>query len=664
MIELHQTSLQDLLDSGTEHLKQAEAIQLKLEGQLQAKEAQFKELQKNVSEAKTREILQPEIKKVLEALQRSEHERAVGTFEKLLTALLNDILPGDRQILLDLSSSAGLASLDISILKDLNIPEDFEHLNSDERQALNLEDALHGAGGAVANVLSMGLRMITLIRSGQRRFLVLDEADCWIKPTLVGAFAKVVQQAAIELGIQVLMISHHEESFFSDIPHRLYLRQIDSGLKADWSVDGGQPVWEDDQVGFRSIAMFGFQSHESTYLPLSPGLTLLYGENDIGKSSVVTALRAVFYGETSDALIRHQEPSAKVIVEMENNKVLVWERHRKPQGKDKNKGLYTLKQAGLMTPLHESPKAKGVPDWLLSETGMGMVDDLDVQIGSQKDPVFLLNKPASQRAKALAVGSDTGFVQIMMDIAKEELSEAKTIIKQGEKQLEILHRDIHARKDVRDIHLTSFLEEQKIFEKKLKQFQQLSKLQEQWSQALKRQNILQNIAHIQWPKEPTLTSVHMHRYLLERWQKAFKTVQTLEPISLVEIERLNTPILNSQQYQKNWTLLNHWKKASLVMTTLKEISLHQPHLPPPSLNLDERARVLQLIEKWKMSMEQEQCLLQQSQEDKIALEKAQNELISLYPAICPTCQQPWPHEHQKHQSDTHSVISRRSRKAE
>jgi energy-coupling factor transporter ATP-binding protein EcfA2 len=690
-------------------LQDAENRRNRVMAQLEEREAQFGRLQLDVGEAKTREAWQPEVKKVLEALQISEHERAVGTFEKLLTALLNDILPGRRQVLLDLSTINGTSALDISLIKDDHIPDNFADLDVPARQELALEDALTGAGGAVANVLSMGLRMITLIRSGNRRFLVLDEADCWIKPTLVSAFAKVVQDAASQLGIQVLMISHHDESHFPDINHRLHIRKTEQGLRADWAVEGERPVWEEDQAGFRAIALSGFQAHQTTYLPLSPGVTLIYGENDVGKSSIVTALRAVFYGETSDALIRHGEAAAKVVVEMEEGKVLTWERHRKA-GKDRHKGLYTLRQVGATAPLHETIKAKGTPDWLNSETGMGLIEELDVQIGSQKDPVFLLNRPAPQRARALAVGTDSGYVQTMMNLSKEELSEAKALIKAGERQLEILHRQIQARTGVRDILTAPLFDTARTLSDKAEKTERLATLSSTWNEVRAHEVRLAPVATLELPTLPTLSPTHMwvglektwttnHRLaglldrlpafspelpemtsqpawsaLLETWTGADRKVNGLADLPAFDGR---VPDLQSNP---SWApLAETWKKALHQTEVFSGLPAFEPALPTlrskagweallsewktamarqtalsavadlaPVVTMPDlgRGMALQtLLGKWESDLHHLQDLESTLAQNEAELEMARNELEALTPDICPTCHQAWPHSH-------------------
>ena len=87
------------------------------------------------------------------------------------------------------------------------------------------EDIMRGQGGSVANILSVGLRMFaltTLDESSHRRFLVLDEQDCWLHPDLVPRLVKIIHEAGRALGFQILMISHHESDLFKQYADRIY----------------------------------------------------------------------------------------------------------------------------------------------------------------------------------------------------------------------------------------------------------------------------------------------------------------------------------------------------------------------------------------------------------------------------------------------------------
>jgi hypothetical protein len=87
------------------------------------------------------------------------------------------------------------------------------------------EDIMRGQGGSVANVLSVGLRIFALAQSDpnrHRRFLVLDEQDCWLAPELVPRLVKIIHDAGKALGFQTLLISHHDPRAFEQYADRIY----------------------------------------------------------------------------------------------------------------------------------------------------------------------------------------------------------------------------------------------------------------------------------------------------------------------------------------------------------------------------------------------------------------------------------------------------------
>jgi hypothetical protein len=362
----------------------------------------------------------PHVREWLEQLQHAQHERAVGAYERMLTAFLQDVLPGDRRAVLELATEKGLPALQFFIRKGENQP---------------LEDVIHGTGGSIANILSTGLRFIALMRSGKRRFLVLDEADCWMRPSRATGFAQVINNLARQLGVQVLYISHHEKNTLEGIfSHCLHLHHEQGVLTTDWTEDEASLGWEADQVGLRSITLQDFQAHQSTFIPLSPGVTLLYGDNDIGKSAVVTALRAAIENDSNDTVIRHGTTGARVTLDFGPEGAVHWERVLK--GKAKTSYQWVGRGALPGDKPMASSTGRTRPDWMGEALGLGTIDELDVQIGRQKKPIFLLDEPPSMRAKALAVGHDGGYVQAMLAQERTELAEAKNVVKNGEKALE------------------------------------------------------------------------------------------------------------------------------------------------------------------------------------------------------------------------------------
>lgn len=313
------------------------------------------------------------INAILECAQQAEHESTIGVYEKLLTALIEDTLDNNRKIKMNLAIERGMPALEIY----------------SEKEEGKLEDIYSSNGGSINNIVSVGLRAISLIRSKKRRLLILDESDCWLKGDYIPKFGAVIQQLSERLGIQIVMISHHNEGNFSDIRNKLAISRNGDTLKAEWKSSYGSepPKWDLKDEGIRSLYLENFQSHKNTYIPLGKNVTLITGDNDIGKSVIVNALRAVFYGESNDTQINHQATETKVSVEFDRNKLLIWQRKLK----GKPKVSYTLidDKRGLDNPIHYYEGAKEVPDWVRIDFGIDYIDDLDVQLGHQKTPCIL-----------------------------------------------------------------------------------------------------------------------------------------------------------------------------------------------------------------------------------------------------------------------------------
>ncbi len=144
----------------------------------------------------------------LRALGEQLFEQVLGTVQSRLSIALQDVLEQPIELKATAEFKNHRAVVEFSIERDGNS-----------------EDAQRGQGGSVQNILSVGLRMFalaTLDPDEHRRFLVLDEQDCWLRPDLVPRLVQIVSQAARELGFQVLMISHHDVRLFEQFADRIY----------------------------------------------------------------------------------------------------------------------------------------------------------------------------------------------------------------------------------------------------------------------------------------------------------------------------------------------------------------------------------------------------------------------------------------------------------
>jgi hypothetical protein len=144
----------------------------------------------------------------LERLNEQLFQQLLGVVEEKLTIALQEILDQPLKFKVTADFKRGGATVEFSIERDGNE-----------------EDINRGQGGSVTNVISVGLRMFaltTLDEASHRRFLVLDEQDCWLRPDLVPRLVKIVHDAGQALGFQVLMISHHDVSIFEQYADRIY----------------------------------------------------------------------------------------------------------------------------------------------------------------------------------------------------------------------------------------------------------------------------------------------------------------------------------------------------------------------------------------------------------------------------------------------------------
>jgi hypothetical protein len=145
----------------------------------------------------------------LETLSADLFARVTEAIETQLTAAVQDVLGQPLRVRAKREGvKRGVAALRFVIERD-----------GEE------EDILRGQGGSVANVLSVSLRLLaikTLNADEHRPFLVLDEQDCWLRPDLIDRFARLISDAGRVLGVQTLVISHHQRSAFERYADRIY----------------------------------------------------------------------------------------------------------------------------------------------------------------------------------------------------------------------------------------------------------------------------------------------------------------------------------------------------------------------------------------------------------------------------------------------------------
>lgn len=189
--------------------------------QREEREKQSLQLAHDFAELNAYLAIADQVSAALEQLNEQLFRQVLSVVEEKLTIALQEIINQPIALKAEADFQRGAAAVQF-------------HIEREGKQ----EDVLRGQGGSVANILSVGLRMFalaTLDPQVHRRFLVLDEQDCWLRPELVPKLVKIVRDAGAALGFQTLMISHHDLDEFRALADKIYrfAPQAGGGVKAE-----------------------------------------------------------------------------------------------------------------------------------------------------------------------------------------------------------------------------------------------------------------------------------------------------------------------------------------------------------------------------------------------------------------------------------------------
>jgi len=165
-------------------------------------------------------------------------------------------------------------------------------------------------------------------------------------------------------------------------------------------------------------------AHERTELELGPGINALTGPNNTGKSAIVEALRCVTSNPVPKHYIRHGAKEARVTVEVEDGTRVIWIRKKRSSG-------YEIWAPGAEEAQEYWKFGRKPPEDVLNALRMDLVDlegdkdPIDVHIGNQRDPVFLLNQPKSDAAAFFAASTESAHLLGMQNLLKRKTQEAK-----------------------------------------------------------------------------------------------------------------------------------------------------------------------------------------------------------------------------------------------
>lgn len=423
----------------------------RLEGQYESILSQRDALELEISLANGRLALHEEMQRAIQSLQYQATERSVGHFQNLLSAIVSDVMPHAGSIVLSPTIKNNNPWLDLY----LKTP------NGD------LEDIYRNNGGAVSNVVITGGKFIALCRTQNRRFLVLDEPDCWMKSQVeVSRFNHVIREISKATHIQTLFLSHNTAAedagmntikFVADPPVSMVhpKRQVPEEIQTYHVECNPIQQWEsDEQVGIRGIHLQGIRKHLDLYIPLYPGPNFISGPHNAGKSSATTAaLCMVALNDGMDTDISHYCKRGTVRIDIENRRTIEWNRQpgRNPVVE------YKLYEDGVEVLKDKPDRSGNPPAWVRDYLGIGTVDGLNFQLANQKQPVFLIDEDGAKRAKLLSMGKESTHLHALMKKYNALRSQDLATVRTGEQQLAILNNKLQKLAGLHDVvfaHIT------------------------------------------------------------------------------------------------------------------------------------------------------------------------------------------------------------------
>ena len=488
----------------------------------------------------------------------------------------------------------------------------------------------------MTNVVSSGLRFVALARSNLRRFLVLDEPDCWIESWRVPRFADILSEMATRIHVQGILISHHQDSAFINLPDRMKLEKNANGtIEVRKSRTA---VWADAKTpGIRWIRLERFMSHLDTKLELGPGINVLSGANHIGKSAIVNALRVVCYHQGADRHIMHGHDNFVISIGIEDGQVLTCTRVRKGG----RKTVYSYMNPTMKEPRVEPADKAKIPEFVVNALNIQKLNDLDIQLSHQKMPVFLLNEPKTKQASLLSAGMESDHVRTMLKDYKSWVDGDRAIVRNDEKEMLTLKKGLDewdaqfagAALADQGLHLQTMRVN---LEQSIERVARMGALVRsmQYADALEKALPVQTTLDA-----PVLTPIDGMRSLALAWAEAVTRTEC-EPTMTAPIAPSTDTLVAQATMLRNWKGVD--QRAAFLEKTLTMTAPQEPKLDMRALSETAAA--------WQSA--QAQCIKADDDQERSAraLYTAQEELDALLAqtgGTCPLCHQSWPHAHEE-----------------
>ena len=187
---------------------------------------------------------------------------------------------------------------------------------------------------------------------------------------------------------------------------------------------------------YRKIAQIkinNFQSHENSIIKLDPGVNVIVGRTDSGKSAVIRALRWVFFNEPRGTdFIRKGTDAVSVELTYDDGTIVRRIRNKKDNG-------YEIEVDGQIEYYYGI--GSDVPEEVMKITGVRKVkfsennDPIMINFQNQHDGAFMLNDSPAQKAKSIGYISNVNILDDAIRRANQNEQQSNQAKKRFEEEL-------------------------------------------------------------------------------------------------------------------------------------------------------------------------------------------------------------------------------------
>tara|TARA_B100000424_G_scaffold269144_1_gene265445 strand:+ start:688 stop:1818 length:1131 start_codon:yes stop_codon:yes gene_type:complete len=359
-----------------------------------------------------------------------------------------------------------------------------------------------------------------------------------------------------------------------------------------------------------------FQSIKSAEIEVN-GLTVITGENSIGKSALARAFNGVFTNLRGDAHVRNGESYSSVSVTFDDGNEVLWEK-----GKKKNRYVINGKEIDKV--------GTGVPDEVknLGVTSV-KVDGKDVypQMAKQFQNIFLIDLPPSALSSAL---SDVELIHQLENAS----SKARSEIRDTKSRLKVKREDLNKAENnlalYEDFDPTKFEDYEQaeqaknVATERVNKVEALSHKKERIDKAHK---VLKEVETVSLPTLDLSEFENLNQLisLSKRREALTRAIEALEEIETCEVAKA-PDFPNVKELERIQLKRNKLGRAVQILDSVNEIDISSP----PDDNSDiinslERKRKLTLG----ITLAQEEIVKLNSD-----LESVQKEIRK---GVCPVC---------------------------